>query len=191
MGIATVPSRDRPRAPYGPPCCKCGDEVMGLFGAMTSAVSGLQAQAFAMQNISGNIANSQTIAYKGINTSFEELIPGVSVAIAAIRRRRVCEFGRNQHQPGRHPEHVVEHRDGDQRRRLLHRSIAARLYRQHAELRRRRRLYAPRRLRAQRARLPGQRRRLLSRRHADRPDDRQSDRHRRRSLAIPEQLFAG
>ena len=53
---------------------------MGLFGAMTSAVSGLQAQAFAMQNISGNIANSQTIAYKGINTSFEELIPGVSAA---------------------------------------------------------------------------------------------------------------
>ena len=53
---------------------------MGLFGAMTTAVSGLQAQAFAMQNISGNIANSQTIAYKGINTSFEELIPGVTVA---------------------------------------------------------------------------------------------------------------
>ena len=53
---------------------------MGLFGAMTTSVSGLQAQAFAMQNISGNIANSQTIAYKGINTSFEELIPGVSVA---------------------------------------------------------------------------------------------------------------
>jgi len=53
---------------------------MGLFGAMTTAVSGIQAQAFAMQNISGNIANSQTIAYKGINTSFEDLIPGVTVA---------------------------------------------------------------------------------------------------------------
>jgi flagellar hook protein FlgE len=53
---------------------------MGLFGAMTSAVSGLQAQAFAMQNISGNIANSQTLAYKGIDTSFEEMIPGVTVA---------------------------------------------------------------------------------------------------------------
>jgi flagellar hook protein FlgE len=53
---------------------------MGLFGAMISAVSGIQAQAFAMQNISGNIANSQTIAFKGINTSFEELIPGISVA---------------------------------------------------------------------------------------------------------------
>jgi flagellar hook protein FlgE len=53
---------------------------MGLFGAMTSAVSGLQAQAFAMQNISGNIANSQTIAFKGTNTSFEEMIPGATAA---------------------------------------------------------------------------------------------------------------
>ena len=51
---------------------------MGLFDALTTAVSGLQAQAFAMQNISGNIANSQTIAYKGINTSFEDLIPGAN-----------------------------------------------------------------------------------------------------------------
>ena len=49
---------------------------MGLFDALTSAVSGLQAQSFAMQNISGNIANSQTIAYKGVGTSFEDLIPG-------------------------------------------------------------------------------------------------------------------
>jgi len=53
---------------------------MGLFDALTAAVSGLQAQAFAMQNISGNIANSQTIAYKGINTSFEDLIPGAASA---------------------------------------------------------------------------------------------------------------
>ena len=51
---------------------------MGLFDALTSAVSGLQGQSFAMQNISGNIANSQTIAYKGINTSFSDLIPGNS-----------------------------------------------------------------------------------------------------------------
>jgi flagellar hook protein FlgE len=51
---------------------------MGLFDALSSAVSGLQGQSFAMQNISGNIANSQTIAYKGINTSFLDLIPGDS-----------------------------------------------------------------------------------------------------------------
>ncbi len=52
---------------------------MGLFDALTAAVSGLQSQAFAMQNISGNIANSQTIAYKGIDTSFEALVTGSGV----------------------------------------------------------------------------------------------------------------
>lgn len=52
---------------------------MGLFDALSSAVSGLQAQSYAMQNISGNIANSQTIAYKGIDTSFLNLIPGGDV----------------------------------------------------------------------------------------------------------------
>jgi flagellar hook protein FlgE len=48
---------------------------MGLFGALNTAVNGLQSQSYAMQNISGNIANSQTIAYKGIGTSFVDLIP--------------------------------------------------------------------------------------------------------------------
>jgi flagellar hook protein FlgE len=48
---------------------------MGLFDALTNAVSGLQSQAYAMQNISGNIANSQTISYKGLNTNFQDLIP--------------------------------------------------------------------------------------------------------------------
>src|SRR5215471_18476379 len=57
---------------------------MGLFDALTTAVSGLQAQSFAMQNISGNIANSQTAAYKGIETSFEDLIPGDSVPTRQI-----------------------------------------------------------------------------------------------------------
>jgi flagellar hook protein FlgE len=47
---------------------------MGLFDAMTTSVSGLQAQSFAMQNISGNIANAQTTAYKGVGTSFEDLV---------------------------------------------------------------------------------------------------------------------
>jgi flagellar hook protein FlgE len=48
---------------------------MGLFDALANAVSGLQSQAYAMQNISGNIANSQTISYKGLNTNFQDLIP--------------------------------------------------------------------------------------------------------------------
>jgi len=48
---------------------------MGIFDALTTAVSGLQSQSFALQNISGNIANASTIGYKGIDTSFEDLIP--------------------------------------------------------------------------------------------------------------------
>jgi flagellar hook protein FlgE len=47
---------------------------MGIFDALNTAVTGLQAQSFALQNISGNIANSQTTAYKGTNTEFEDLL---------------------------------------------------------------------------------------------------------------------
>jgi flagellar hook protein FlgE len=52
-----------------------GDDVMGIFDALNTSVGGLQAQSFALQNISGNIANASTIGYKGIGTSFEDLIP--------------------------------------------------------------------------------------------------------------------
>jgi flagellar hook protein FlgE len=48
---------------------------MGIFSALTTAVGGLQAQSYALENISGNIANSQTTAFKRIDTSFEDLIP--------------------------------------------------------------------------------------------------------------------
>ncbi len=47
---------------------------MGIFGALTSAVSGMKAQSFALENISGNIANSQTTGFKRTDTSFEDLI---------------------------------------------------------------------------------------------------------------------
>ena len=48
---------------------------MGIFDALNTSVGGLQAQSFALQNISGNIANASTTGYKGIDTSFEDLIP--------------------------------------------------------------------------------------------------------------------
>ncbi|HVV94220.1 MAG TPA: flagellar hook-basal body complex protein [Hyphomicrobiales bacterium] len=48
---------------------------MGIFGALTTAVSGMQAQSYALQNISGNIANSQTVAFKRTDTNFTDLIP--------------------------------------------------------------------------------------------------------------------
>ncbi|MBN9061650.1 MAG: hypothetical protein BGP06_02235 [Rhizobiales bacterium 65-9] len=47
---------------------------MGVFGAMITAVSGLQAQSYALQNISGNIANSQTTGFKRVDTSFVDLV---------------------------------------------------------------------------------------------------------------------
>jgi flagellar hook protein FlgE len=48
---------------------------MGIFDALNTSVGGLQAQSFALQNISGNIANASTVGYKGIGTSFQDLIP--------------------------------------------------------------------------------------------------------------------
>ncbi len=48
---------------------------MGIFGALTTAVTGMRAQAFALENVSGNIANSQTTAFKRMDTSFVDLIP--------------------------------------------------------------------------------------------------------------------
>jgi flagellar hook protein FlgE len=48
---------------------------MGIFDALNTSVGGLQAQSFALQNISGNIANAQTTGYKGITTAFSDLIP--------------------------------------------------------------------------------------------------------------------
>jgi flagellar hook protein FlgE len=48
---------------------------MGLFGALNTAVTGMNAQSFALENVSGNIANSQTIGFKRIDTTFVDLIP--------------------------------------------------------------------------------------------------------------------
>jgi flagellar hook protein FlgE len=48
---------------------------MGIFGAMTTAISGLQAQSFALENVSGNIANSRTTGFKRVDTAFADLVP--------------------------------------------------------------------------------------------------------------------
>ena len=47
---------------------------MSLFGALNTAVSGLTAQAADFTNISDNVANSQTVGFKGINTSFVDYL---------------------------------------------------------------------------------------------------------------------
>jgi flagellar hook protein FlgE len=48
---------------------------MGVFSALTTAVSGMQAQSYALENISGNIANSRTAGFKRVDTSFSDLVP--------------------------------------------------------------------------------------------------------------------
>jgi flagellar hook protein FlgE len=53
---------------------------MGIFDALTTAVAGLQAQSFALQNISGNIANSQTTGFKETDTAFADLVSAASAA---------------------------------------------------------------------------------------------------------------
>ncbi len=51
---------------------------MGIFDALNTSVGGLQAQSYALQNISGNIANSQTTGFKGIGTNFVDLLADAS-----------------------------------------------------------------------------------------------------------------
>src|ERR1700738_4859722 len=77
-----------------------GDDVMGIFDALNTSVAGLQAQSFALQNISGNIANAQTTGYKGIGTNFVDLVPDsttpnrqVAGAVTAYARATVSSQG--------------------------------------------------------------------------------------------------
>jgi len=48
---------------------------MGIYSAMSTSVSGLRAQSFALEQISGNIANSQTTGFKRTEANFVDLIP--------------------------------------------------------------------------------------------------------------------
>jgi flagellar hook protein FlgE len=73
---------------------------MGIFDALNTSVAGLQSQSFALQNISGNIANAQTTAYKGIGTSFVDLVPDattpdrqVAGAVTAYARSTISSQG--------------------------------------------------------------------------------------------------
>ncbi len=52
---------------------------MGVFSALTTAVSGMTAQSYALENISGNIANSRTAGYKRVDTSFADLVPDTAL----------------------------------------------------------------------------------------------------------------
>ena len=60
---------------------------MGIFGALTTAVGGLRAQSFALENVSGNIANSQTTASSASTPASRISIPQTATDRAARRRR--------------------------------------------------------------------------------------------------------
>ncbi len=47
---------------------------MSLLGAMSTAISGLNAQSAAFTNISDDVANSQTIGFKGVATNFTDYL---------------------------------------------------------------------------------------------------------------------
>lgn len=68
---------------------------MGIFGALNTAVSGLRAQSFALENISGNIANSQTTAFKRQDTTFSDLVTGGSNSAQYQNSGSVSMFSRS------------------------------------------------------------------------------------------------
>ncbi len=51
---------------------------MSLFGAMNTAISGLRAQSAAFGNIGDNVANSQTVGFKRVDTTFEDYLSSSS-----------------------------------------------------------------------------------------------------------------
>jgi flagellar hook protein FlgE len=55
--------------------------MSSLFAALTTAVSGLNAQSSAIGNISDNLSNAQTTGYKAVSTAFQELVNSSSAAV--------------------------------------------------------------------------------------------------------------
>jgi flagellar hook protein FlgE len=70
---------------------------MSLMGALNSAISSLYAQSQALSNISDNLANSETTAYKTTSTSFSSLVAGSgsssSGGVTATSTSNVTEQG--------------------------------------------------------------------------------------------------
>jgi flagellar hook protein FlgE len=56
---------------------------MGILNVFSTSSAGMNVQATALQNISGNIANSRTPGYKKIDTNFSDMIPDSGIASQA------------------------------------------------------------------------------------------------------------
>ncbi|MFT9256510.1 MAG: flagellar hook-basal body complex protein [Acetobacter sp.] len=76
---------------------------MSVFNALSTAVSGINAQSTAFTNLSNNIANSQTVGYKANTTAFQDFVAGsltgaafaegVSDSVAAVTVQHVNNQG--------------------------------------------------------------------------------------------------
>ena len=78
---------------------------MGIFGALTTAVTGLRAQSFALENISGNIANSRDLATDSAldhDVSKLLLIQESSLGIDRQLKWNALRHGRLADYPGSH-----------------------------------------------------------------------------------------
>ncbi len=107
---------------------------MGIFDALNTAVGGLQSQSFALQNISGNIANASTTGYKGIDTSFEDLIPDATSPSRQVAGGVTAYAQATITTQGTVLDHDRRYQHGDQRRRLLQRAEVHRHRRQRPPL---------------------------------------------------------
>jgi len=56
---------------------------MSIFNALTTAVSGINAQSHALSDLSNNIANSETVGYKASDTSFDDHVTEQTGVVAA------------------------------------------------------------------------------------------------------------
>jgi flagellar hook protein FlgE len=68
---------------------------VGILSAMNKSVGGLNAQSFALENISGNIANSQTTAFKRTDTSFQDLVGAGTSRVALMAAGNVRASARS------------------------------------------------------------------------------------------------
>jgi flagellar hook protein FlgE len=75
---------------------------MSVFNALSTAVSGINAQSTAFTNLSNNIANSQTVGYKATTTAFQDFVAGaggnsasadISDSVAAVTVQHVDNQG--------------------------------------------------------------------------------------------------
>ncbi len=72
---------------------------MGLYGVMTTSVSGMSVQSDRMGTVADNIANINTTGYKAASTEFATLIAEGSVAeyvpgsVSTIARRMISQQG--------------------------------------------------------------------------------------------------